>query len=417
MRARELLVPVRIVIPEDATVKELDEAIARERDRFPSAVWQAYARALEAEAERQSGYALRKKGLESRQVQTMCGQVKFKRQRYWYADGREPGTFMVFDNRVGLERHQRFTPGAQEVFAQIASLAPSYKCASQIAETLMGASPSDWWIWKRTQEEGKKLRERDREERRSVFRDGELPGADRAAKPFVGIEADSTKIHAWREKGENYDLHMGIVYDGKERVGKKRNRLTNKVATCGVYSPKEFGEDLFVIAQKYHNVVEARAALFSSDGDRMLEYLRRDHFPYAEHQLDWWHVVDRVREAYTWQRRAETKKMNHLIFSNDRKGFRDQLRYDRRHLSERRSKLNELEEYLDPRWEMLFASRTLAKRHPEVAFPPKLRGSGAQERSIGTVVGHRMKWRGMGWTRQGASNIIRVRLGTLGLQN
>ena len=417
MRTRTHVVSIQIVVPEGATVKELDEICWREWERFPDAFWQTCARDTDAEAERQSGYQLRKKGLEKRQLWTKCGRVEFKRQRYYYADGREPGTFMVFDSRIDLKRHQRFTSGAREVYANIASLAPSYKCASRIAELLMGASPSDWSLWKSAQIEGKRLREQDRADRRSVFQDGELLGADGPTKEFVGVEADATKIHAWRSKGENHDMFMGIVYDGKERVGKKRNRLTNKVAICGVYKPKEFGEDLFVTAQKYHNVVEAEALLFSSDGDNVLQNLRLNHFPQAAHQLDWWHVVDRVREAYTWQNTADAKRINHLIFSNDRDGFLAQLRIDRRRLRYRRSKLNELEDYVIPRWDMLFASQALAKLNPHVELPPRLRGSGAQERNIGTVVGHRMKWRGMGWTRQGAANIMRVRLRTLGLQN
>jgi hypothetical protein len=39
-----------------------------------------------------------------------------------------------------------------------------------------------------------------------------------------------------------------------------------------------------------------------------------------------------------------------------------------------------------------------------------MNGTGAMERNIGTVAGHRMKHRGMGWTRKGAANIMRVRL-------
>jgi len=285
MRTRTLVVSIQMLVPESASVKDLDEVIALERDRFPSAVWQTYVRTIEAEAEEQSGYALRRRGLEKRQLWTMCGQIEFKRQRYYYADEREPGTFMVFDNRIDLKPRQRFTPGAQEVYAKVASLAPSYKCASRIAELVLGSSPSDWWIWKRTQAEGKKLRDRDRQERLRVFQDGELPNANAPSKGFVGIEADATKIHAYKAKGQNHDLYMGIAYDGKERVGEKRNRLTNKVAVCGIYNTKEFGEDLFVAAQKHHNVADATAMLFSSDGERALESLRLNHFPQAEHQL------------------------------------------------------------------------------------------------------------------------------------
>jgi hypothetical protein len=37
-----------------------------------------------------------------------------------------------------------------------------------------------------------------------------------------------------------------------EKVGRKRRRLTNKVAAVGVWGPKEFGEDFYVTAQEHH---------------------------------------------------------------------------------------------------------------------------------------------------------------------
>ena len=62
--------------------------------------------------------------------------------------------------------------------------------------------------------------------------------------------------------------------------------------------------------------------------------------------------------------------------------------------------------------------------------PEHLNGTGGIERSVGTVVGHRpqaraaggadptgMKWRGMGWTKTRAANMLRLRLKTLGLQD
>jgi hypothetical protein len=82
-------------------------------------------------------------------------------------------------------------------------------------------------------------------------------------------------IHAWKQKGVNHEMYLGIAYDGKEKVGRRRRRLTNKVAAAGIYGPKEFGEDLFVTAQKHHNVVDAKAMLFGSDGDPVLEAIRR----------------------------------------------------------------------------------------------------------------------------------------------
>ena len=72
--------------------------------------------------------------------------------------------------------------------------------------------------------------------------------------------------------------------------------------------------------------------------------------------------------------------------------------------------------YLLKRWEWIYAARDMKASAPEVEFPAHLWGTGAEERMVGVLVGHRMKRRGMGWTKRGAANIMRVRLRALGLQ-
>ena len=128
-------------------------------------------------------------------------------------------------------------------------------------------------------------------------------------------------------------------------------------------------------------------------------------------------MVDRTRQAYTWERidEAKKKKLMGFIFSNDRDSFEKQSSFDRLRLRERRSKIDELREYLDDRWDWMFSYRDLKREHP--GLPPHLNGTGAMERNIGTVVGHRMKWRlsvdrQAAWAapRKGAANIMRVRL-------
>ncbi|MGD8241083.1 MAG: UPF0236 family protein [Armatimonadota bacterium] len=401
-------VPVEIVIEGDVTVKSIDRAVRRAWQEFPSLAWQRAVSAVEATAVRQDNGTLRVKGYEKRTLWTSAGFAEFRRRRFFYADGREEGSFHVFDMRVGLEKYERFTPAAGETCAKLASISPSYRKASEITELLLGDAPSDWSIWTRTQDEGRRLRGEDSKERRRVFQEGELPGSDVPAKRFVAVEADSTKIHAWKENGVNHEMYLGIAYDGKEHVGRKRWRVTNKVAACGVYGSKTFGEDLFVAAQKNHNVVDAETALFLSDGDPALEEIRRNHFPQAHHQIDQRHVVEKVRQAYGWDSIEGAKKVMKHIFSGERESYEEQSIFDRLRFGERRSKIDEAREYVEKHWEELFTYRELKRRHPEL--PPHMNGTGAMERNIGTVVGHRMKHRGMGWTRKGAANIMRVRL-------
>ena len=102
-------------------------------------------------------------------------------------------------------------------------------------------------------------------------------------------------IHAWRGRGGNHEAFLGIVCDGREKVGKKRRRLRNKVAACGPQGATQFGQDLFVAAQKNHNVVDAKRTLYGSDGAACLETIRLEHFPGAPHQSDWHHVTEKIR--------------------------------------------------------------------------------------------------------------------------
>ena len=92
-----------------------------------NAIWQEYVKVIERKAIKQSGGALRRKDTETRRLRTISGDVEFERGRFYYADGREPGTVMVFDSRIGLKSRQQFTSGAQKMYAHVAALAPSYK--------------------------------------------------------------------------------------------------------------------------------------------------------------------------------------------------------------------------------------------------------------------------------------------------
>ena len=115
-----------------------------------------------------------------------------------------------------------------------------------------------------------------------------------------------------------------------------------------------------------------------------------------------------MRAAYGWDRLEEAKTLLGHVFSEDRDAFERQSRFDRLRFHERRSKLDDARAYVENHWDELFTYRELKREAPDL--PPHLNGTGAMERNIRTVVGHRMKHRGMGWTRKGAANIMRVRL-------
>lgn len=186
MQTRELLVPVKIVIEGDMTVKSIDEGVRRAWGEFPSQAWQAAVNHVERTAEKQNAGALRSKGRRKRTLWGTAGFVEFKRRRYFYADGREKGRFHVFDLRVDLGRGRRFTPGASEMYARVVSVAPSYRKTSEIAELLIPGTQA-------RAPRSSASPERDRGDREE-HRDGRGP-QDEAARH--GLDAQgSSKYHA-----------------------------------------------------------------------------------------------------------------------------------------------------------------------------------------------------------------------------
>lgn len=408
-----VVVTTEIEIPEkDLHVNGIEAAVEEAWLGFPTKVWKAVVQRVEAQAEEDHGGSLRRKGRDGRWLWTTAGMVRIERQRYVHPA--EEQSFLLFDVRTGLSECGGVTPQARETCALIAAVGPSYEQARWVIERLWGEAPSVGVLWGWVQAEGARLEKVEQAKRIAFFRDGELPGWEVPAREFVGLEADSTMVHAWRERGKSHEVYVGVAYEGKREQGARRT-LTEKEVVASVEGAAVFGQDFFVAAQTRHNVCEARTVLYGSDGAPALETIREELFPMAWHQLDRAHVVRKTRETYGWDYLEEAARALKLLLGEKRERLERQLDADRRLLRERAGALNELKHYLLPRWDWLFSDRKL--RRAGRRLPPHVSGTGAVERTVGVVVGQRMKNRGMGWTKRGAGNILRVRLRALHLQD
>lgn len=410
-------VPVMIVVEvEDVNdIRSIEDGVSRACREMPSLAMQAIVERVERIAEGQDPGRLRRKNVETKTLWMSCGCATFDRRRY--EDELEEKSYVLFDLRTGLQPYQKMTDGGAEMFARLASISPSYDKARTEVEMLWGESPSTTTIWNYTQRYGEELRERARAERKAVFEDGELPGTEIPPKAFVGIETDSVMVDAWQKRGEHLEAFVGIAYDGKEYRGKKaRPHLTNKVAAVSLDGSTIFGADMFVTAQKYHNFIEAKVIHYASDGDPRLETIRQQHFHRAEHHLDHSHVTRKARDAYGHEHSESADELIGHIFGEKRSEFEAAIRRDMKRLGTRRTKIEEYGKYIRDRWDWIFAARRLRRNNPGVSIPNHISGTGAEERMVAVLAGHRMKNRGMGWTKDGAANIMHVRLLALGFQ-
>jgi len=71
-------------------------------------------------------------------------------------------------------------------------------------------------------------------------------------------------------------------------------------------------------------------------------------------------------------------------------------------------KLDEFLDYLEENWKWIYGSWSL--RGKVKAQEVLVVGSGAMEKNIELLIGRRFKKRGMSWSRQGADNLLKLRV-------
>jgi len=398
-------VVIVVEIPDEVvSVKSIEEAVSRAGREFPSLAWQAAVAEVEGRAMCQHPEgSLTVCGWEERTLWTTSGPVRFKRRRF--RSSSEERSFLIFDLRAGLRSRQRTTEAADQLLAQTAAECP-FAVAARFCGRVWGEAPSPMLVWHAVQRIGGRMQAGQDRLRRSVFEDGELPGWERPAPEFVGVEADSTFLGAWRGRGSAPEVYVGLSYTGKEeRHG--RRRLRDKALCFGLAGSGRFGRDFFVTVQARHNVVEAASGVFLSDGAEALRNIQREHFPRHVRQLDWAHLRRRMDEAYGPARRERSAELLGKLYAGEREAVCREVRGEARRYRSRSEVLNELAGYLDGPGRDLYGSRRLRRSGAEL--PPHLNGSGGIERNIGVLVGQRMKRRGMSWTRRGAANLLAVR--------
>jgi hypothetical protein len=400
-------VTLTLEIPdEQVSVKSIEECVGKAMIRLRSEAWQAFVTEVEARAmaQRPPG-SLRVKSWESRSLWTTAGPVRFRRRRFLSAN--DEGSVRLFDRRVGLPANQRTTAGADQLMAEAAADIPGYEMAARSLGRVWGEKPSGMLLWWAVQRVAKPILKEAEELRRSVFQWGDLPGWERPAPSFLALEADSTYLAAWRGVGKDHEVHVGLGYTGKGQRGSRR-WLQDKMLCAGLKDIQTFGQDFFTAMQARFNVTEVPCGLMTYDGDWRLRQMRIDHFPRMVGQLDKAHLSWKFDEAYGSLRRDRRQALLTLLYSEKYGDACREVRRDIWNFRVRREQLRDLASYLEGPGQELYGARILSRRG--VKLPPHMEGSGGIERNIGILIARRMKRRGMGWTKHGASSLLAVRL-------
>jgi len=388
-------VKLRVAVDEGVDPVALEHAVAEQGRRASKELYREALKALDAQATKGGGGARQR--LEERWVATTFGRVRIWRYRVRTADG----SFHPLDRRLGLSRAEP-SPALREAVCDLATRIP-YRQVAELTARLTGEAIGHQSTWRILQSEGARIRTEEAELVEAVFELGEVPPDVGLAPELVVVEADGTFLAAQGEEGDRFEIKTGVFYSGKDRAGGRHHRrwkLLNKGCYATTGDQDAFGRGLAARGFHWIGLHRARHVLCVHDG--LDEYGQgfADWFPHAVHQIDHFHVAERVWQV-SGADTARFERLKHLAFTDPR-GLARRLR--RRIAGLRQDQATELAGYLE---------HVAADLHGVERLPRRLRrgrmhivGSGIVEKHQDLLVKRRMKGRGMRWTRRGADHLL-----------
>lgn len=233
-------------------------------------------------------------GREARELVSLVGRVVIRRRVYRDGDGVR---HKPLDEALGLSAYQRATPSLQRLSAYQASGA-SYRRAAETLSWQVGYRINATRIQKSVWAVGQQLAEQEQAERAGVFERGQLVQEGEIQARLLYAEADGVWISLQREGKRKTEVRVAILYSGKERLGKGRWRLVNKVGvTALVKNSQEWQEMLLLTAFKHYQLSGTQRVILNGDGSEWVRHsLDRLELPLT-YQLDRFHLMRAAREA------------------------------------------------------------------------------------------------------------------------
>lgn len=396
---------------EGLDAKQIEEVVARETREFQKRVMVRLFRELERVVLEKKGRGAVKKGKVERYLCTRFGWIRYERQKV--RDEGEGGKRYGFplDEALGLRPHQEETEWVRKRGVELACDHP-YRQAAELLGEEIGEVVSHRTLHRWVQEEGGKLGAEEEEVRGRVFEGGDtLEQEEGQEREIVVVEVDGTMLASQDNRGQRFEVKLGLMYTGKELESKeakhKRYRLKEKVLYGGVEEAQAFGEKLYLKGEQNLHLGGARHLLFIGDGARWINDIAGAHYWKSVYQLDWWHYQRKLRQALRGEEELIGELLR-LLRAGEGEKHRRLLRLRRMKAQGDTEKQDELIQYLEDNWQGLYGSWSL--REKVEAQEVLVVGSGAVEKNIELVIGRRFKKRGMSWSRAGANNLLKLRI-------
>jgi len=332
-------------------------------------------------AERPEGW--RVKDTRPRSILTEFGEVTFNRRVYTDEFG-DRRTYL--DEIVSLRPRKRLSPGAFQALALFGAEIPYGRAAKMLFRHCAG-DVSAMTTMGSLRETGDLLEVEAERRRRDLFDHGLQPAASRRSEE-LRVEADGIWVALQRAKGRGVEVKALCAYEDK-RAG----RRVGVVHHALVGAPKRFWEEGVAHLAGHYSLPDLKRCYTGSDGAKWCGALADHlHGPKIVHKLDPWHVNRAIKTAFPEP--GDAAPLFELLGAG---------------------MLDELLDVLRLRLDTGFGED--AKTRALIAYLTNNRASiMADAPSMGTMEGTqahlyaaRMKVWGGAWSREGASDMARIR--------
>ena len=231
----------------------------------------------------------RVKDARSRSILTEFGEVTFTRRVYTDEFG-DRRTYI--DEIVSLRPRKRLSPGAFQALVLFGSEIPYERAAKMLFRHCVG-EVSAMTTMGVLRETGDLLEVESETRRRELFDEGLLPSASRMSEE-IRVEADGIWVALQRARGRGVEIKALCAYEDKSagrRVGVVHHAL--------VGAPKRFWEEGVAHLAGHYSLPSLKRCFTGSDGAKWCGALADHlHGPKIVHKLDPWHINRAIKVAF-----------------------------------------------------------------------------------------------------------------------
>lgn len=401
---------IEIELPGKITASSLEKLIFK-------AVWKAakelFVKAMgiiEQQAFEDNIHSAVKQRRQKRWLLTRFGWIRFSRYKVRFKSNSKYG--YLLDKVLGIE-NQRATVWVKKKTANLCVNYP-YRQAATLLSSLIHDKVGFKDLWWQVQAEGKKLRAAQDAKRKDLFERGVPPPTDEKSRKIVIVQPDGTFIsEANRPKGSRMEVNLAVMYSGKKLTSSpyakyKRYELVEKTVVGSLEDHNDFGQLLSTVAEEKLTLSKADNVLMISDGGVGLEnmgrsYIRGD----LVFQLDHFHIMKNIRSVCKGDNNLYQELLK-LAFSKNIDKLSLLLKTGSLTGRFDKEKANDLITYLKNNAHGIWGSKTLKDKISQTEVLDV--GSGIIEKNVDIVVSRRFKKRGMRWSKEGANNLLALRV-------